>query len=115
MRNSKKKNALHIKISGEPLDAITDFFKYFSKYFETSKNIPLTDKTIFEGKQFTDKLEFTKAIILSFSKKYPDLARKFYALAESKSMNREMAIEIKTISPLWYQTVMEYFQYGKSS
>lgn len=112
MRNITHKNKLLIEISGEPIEAITNFIKSFTKFFQPHKNIPLIQKTIFEGKQYSNKSQYARAIIFSFSKKYPELARKFYSLAESKTMTREMNIQVNRISPLWYQTVMEYFKNG---
>lgn len=114
MQQLKRKKEVHIKISGEPVEVITDFLNSLSGIFKKTKNPPLPVKTIFNGKQYTEKFELTEAIILFFSKKYPELARKFYLLAETKTMNREIANEINAISPLWYQTVMEYFDYAKS-
>lgn len=115
MRIKKMKNKLLIEISGEPIEAITNFFKSFSQKIEEPKKITQIAKTIFEGYQYHDKDSLARAIISSYSKKFPELSRKFISLAESKNMNKDIALEINSISPLWYKTVMEHFNYGKSS
>ncbi len=115
MRIKKTKNKLLIEISGEPIEAITNFFKSFSKSIEEPKKISEISKTVFEGYQYNDKDSLSRAIISSYSKKFPELSRKFISLVESKTMNKEVALMINSISPLWYKTVMEHFKYGKSS
>lgn len=115
MRARKLKNKIVIEISGEPIKSITDFFNRFSKISEPPKKIQNNKITIFEGVQYTDKHSLSSAIISSYRKKYPDLSSKFLSLAESKNMNKEIASQIKSISPLWFNTVMEFFNYGKSS
>lgn len=115
MRARKSKNKIVIEISGEPIQSITDFFNRFSKVSHLPKLIQKKNITVFEGVQYSDKISLSSAIISSYSKKYPELSSKFISLAESKNMNKEIASKIKSISPLWFNTVMEFFNYGKSS